>query len=545
MNRRCFTVTLDVQAPFLFPGVNAGRYGLDKVALRDHAGNLVLPEDQLRGVVLEAAKELLGKNDTRIARFFGTHSGDALTATAGSFVPVSTRLFFSDLKATVNASQRPNSAFHRVRIDEETGAADGGQLVMLEQPTDPASVVRFKGPLVVYANDDELEFVQKLLKRVFEFPTTIGSYATIGFGRIVRSKDESVVRTTDSRQRRDIPQSERLTWSFAIDRPYLVDADRIANNVYLGKTEIPGSVLKGALAQNLHLLGYDTKAPPLSTALSKMRIGFGRYNSAEKIPFSVVHEEGSRDSKTDLCVEHPQPMDFVPVFQEDWKTEIDEAQQNTVRYDERIHTAIAHATQTANDGELFATIAIEPNNGKFQAELDLSCVDNSSREIILGVLSMGIDGVGKTNASIETLDFTVRQGSELVSPGQHNLMVVSPGLFATFEDGASAKEAYQTFWKSVLPNSSLVNFFARQDLRGGYQSRRFTLKDRKYRNWLMTLPQSVFRFDIHPHDCKRLDKIVAQGLCRSALNGEALTWENCPFVSENGFGEIYLVGASE
>ena len=60
--QHCHTLTLTIRAPFLFPGVAAGWFGVDRVALRDHKGQIIIPQDQVRGVLRDGLR-LLGYVD--------------------------------------------------------------------------------------------------------------------------------------------------------------------------------------------------------------------------------------------------------------------------------------------------------------------------------------------------------------------------------------------------------------------------------------------------------------------------------------------------
>jgi hypothetical protein len=561
MKRHCYTVSLKIRAPFLFPGVNAGRYGLDKVAMRDRDGNLILPQDQLRGVMLEAAQVLLGTDDTRIASLFGQGSGDVNEVGEGAFEPEATRIFFSDLKGITARTDNPNVAYHRVHIDEEAGAAKAGQLVMLEQSASPGEEIEFNGPLVVYAADDEIEFVERLLARALEYPVTVGSHATIGFGRIIRDKRVQLFSRGDKRRVQSVPADDRICWKFRLDRPYLVDATRIVRNAYLGAESIPGGALKGCLARNLRLLGYDLNDKDLAAGLSRVRIGFARkVRQSVPLPLSSVKFKGS-DHSVDLLDRTNLDDASVPEFQVDWKPEYSAARECALAYDERVHTGINSDLQVALDEMLYSTIAIEPRGRTipggqdpmitdsefdlFECGLNFWGVSDAAKRAVLSVLAAGLDGLGRTNASANSESFAPASPPMVARPGRNNIRIRTPALLADYSDGENTRDAYTAFWKTILPNSTMREFYARQRLRGGYQSRRFKLPDKLYRNWLLTEPGSVFELDLSSEDCAQLNAALANGVCRKMIHGQDLTWRNCPFVAENGFGEIDLLGEVE
>ncbi|MGY3436800.1 MULTISPECIES: hypothetical protein [unclassified Marinovum] len=539
MKRHRFEISLAIEAPFLFPGLNAGRHGLDKVALRDRSGNLILPQDQLRGIVLEAAKAMLDAKDPRIKNLFGADSGDAISAENGNFKPAATRIFFDDLKASVTGSARPKSAYHRVRIDDVSGAAATGQLVVLEQCATPGAIVPFSGQFTVYGDDIEADFARTLVLRALDFHVTIGSHASIGFGKVSRVDGPTVTPAKVAETASQLPENDRLIWTFKLDRPYLVDADRIVDNAYLGSEDIPGGALKGCLARNLELMGHDIHAPDMVAALAQIHIGTARRKEGVLSPLSLVQDHGDATKTFDLLDRDKANINTVPKFQLDWKAPCGDALEHHTLYEERVHTAIAASKRIAEAEKLFATIAVDPENHIYHAKLDLAGLDGSVRTTILNTIASGLSGLGKTNASVNSVRYASLGHQKPAAPGKVALIVKTPALLAMHSDGEDARSAYVSFWKSILPNSTLGEFYARQTLRGGYQSRRYQ-PDGRYRNWILTDPGSVFEIDLHPDDCVAMGNILSLGLCRSTAFGHELNWENCPFVAENGFGEMEL-----
>ena len=116
------------------------------------------------------------------------------------------------------------------------------------------------------------------------------------------------------------------------------------------------------------------------------------------------------------------------------------------------------------------------------------------------------------------------------------------------QDGADPlRDAYHDFWREVSQGSlTLERFFARQSLHGGYVSRR--ANHRHYEPFLLTDRGSVFVLTIEDEVKARplLDTWNVQGLPtpewvsrRYTPNGAAL-WQRCPYLPQNGFGEIEI-----
>jgi hypothetical protein len=89
----------------------------------------------------------------------------------------------------------------------------------------------------------------------------------------------------------------------------------------------------------------------------------------------------------------------------------------------------------------------------------------------------------------------------------------------------------------------LKRYFASQSLAGGYYLHRRFRSQEKYSPWLLTDPGSVFLLKIvQPNDAKQVS-LVQELIERWYFSGlppydSSLEWRNCPYVRENGYGEI-------
>ncbi len=123
-------------------------------------------------------------------------------------------------------------------------------------------------------------------------------------------------------------------------------------------------------------------------------------------------------------------------------------------------------------------------------------------------------------------------------------MLRTAGILTDASPGTSAEDAYSAYWKSVLPQAVLVDFFAAQRLAGGYQSvRRRAYGRDTYRPFVLTEPGSVFL--LQGPIAGTLDNFIRFGLPVPLLGGRSVSWRTCPFVPGNGFGAIdveYLSG---
>lgn len=478
-------ITVVLRAPFLFPGVDAGAFGFDKVALRDSDGRLIVPMDQVRGLLRHGLVDL-GRSDV-LDDLFGKGSDDSTRTASGSYEPDRSALFLSDLVAEpVSERDRAIAPMHRVKIDPETGAAAEGHLLTLEQLAAPGAEVVFSGAFHALTTIDPVA-LSNALSAALRVHGAIGSLKSVGFGEVVGWTVSAAVASAPAPLAD--PGGDRLTLRFTLDRPYLVDADRIADNAYLGRRDIPGGAIKGLLAQNLMLGGQ----PADPAALAALRIGHAR-------PFGG----------------------------------------GVLRMEERVHTRINADTGAAFDEQLYSTIAVVHDPKGFACTLDLTDVPQDQRAALVPALGRPLFGLGMTGATLQPTAIIGLGSADSAKPGPFAIVVRTPALLADPVDdpGDGAFASFQAFWKKHLPNSVLTACKARQRLVGGYHALRFRIMPGQYRPWVLTEPGSVFEFDLAAQDVAEMNRLLRRGLNRTSLGGTVLNWQNCPFVAENGYGEL-------
>ncbi|MFQ5633342.1 MAG: hypothetical protein ACE5I1_31640, partial [bacterium] len=108
-------------------------------------------------------------------------------------------------------------------------------------------------------------------------------------------------------------------------------------------------------------------------------------------------------------------------------------------------------------------------------------------------------------------------------------------------------DVYAKYWADITEKScKLSDFFARQKMVGGYLSRRYAAGDTYY-PYILTEAGSVFVLEIEEaYKAKTiLTEIRKYGLplpdeILGTLKDKNASWAQCPFVPENGFGEIQI-----
>jgi len=121
--------------------------------------------------------------------------------------------------------------------------------------------------------------------------------------------------------------------------------------------------------------------------------------------------------------------------------------------------------------------------------------------------------------------------------------MIDPQQFKEKQTAENLKNSYQAYFQQVFGSGcTLFNFFAMQKMLGGYLQRRRNA-NAGYYPYFLTTAGSVFVLD--GADCEKLQKTLATGLPLPSWAGAGSeAWHTCPFVPENGFGEIALLHES-
>jgi CRISPR/Cas system CSM-associated protein Csm3 (group 7 of RAMP superfamily) len=609
--RTVVTIMVSVRSPFLFKGLAGQLFGVDAAALRDPITQApLLPSDQLRGVLREAVGDLVAAEATIsnakvdaafVKALFGDESSKE-TDDGAANEPVRGRVLFADLVAE-GMRRDPNdtkstplplpksSEYTRVEIDDATGAAREGHLQVLELVAPLGATVLFRGEAVVFSgNAAEADCTVAVLQRALALVGSIGSAKSAGLGEVVTvstatglgkklgGQSTPAVKATVPTQAGGV-RPERVTVDVLFDRPFLVDAERVADNAFRGSAIVPGAVIKGALAAALTRAGVDVENGTEEVALAGLVVGHAFPHAGDgkligrALPRSLVARKlADKTAFADVldladgqgALIEGKPALFVGDWKDAWYPAAAKLLGRPTAWppgdDARTHTAIASARGVAADEQLFTTIArralIAPNTPwRFRMAFDASGIQDPAAkaralDIIDFALAHGLDGIGKTgaHASFERVE-GVAPPSPMALPGKPHryAIVLETDAMILDANGAigsdgrwakSPREAYGAYFAHVLPGSKLHGFFAAQGYAGGYLSRRRrAFGPNAYHPFLLTRAGSVF--EIETADAKMLAAFACRGLPVAAQKGAAqLTWRNCPFVPENGFGAV-------
>lgn len=561
-----YDVTLQLAAPFHFPTEEFGALGYDSIG-HEKDGRPLIPREQIRGLFrhgLLALCEVGHPDAPKLLSAFGqegpniapTPRSNDSAADANAEFPKGTKGLISvtDAIGTAVLPERVAPS-PRVKLGYESGAAEPGHLLLMEQKLPPQAEMSFVSQIYIY--QDSLVDYSDVIRLAFEFHNSIGALKSVGFGRMSSPvvKQSELAQSFDALGSIDPKQTERVTWRFTLDRPYLVDAARPSANVYEGRRDIPGAAIKGLLAQHLFNLGLMDDQ--VSHGLSQLIIGFAS-PSGSMIPFPLSifsHETtgelfdlAAADVEINDSVELQCAVDWKPSEQRtanvnalfDWMGRAKPAELPQ-GYESRVHVEIDKSAGTVVPHKLYTSIALAVPEKGFSVPLDFANVSPEIRGRLLDALRPQMSGLGRTDAVLETtgLQADMSAGDCDVSAGRVALLLTTPALMVDPKPTDWPWDAYAAFWSSKLPNSRLVSHFSRERLAGGYQAMRFGVQG-EYRPFVLTEPGSVFVLDLHEEDLGALKAMLRFGVCIDNWGGAVPTWQNCPFVPENGYGRLSI-----
>ena len=157
------------------------------------------------------------------------------------------------------------------------------------------------------------------------------------------------------------------------------------------------------------------------------------------------------------------------------------------------------------------------------------------------MLANGLGGVGKTYAQLRSnvsKESPPAERQSLEGNLRCRITLLTDALLAAPDGKSSAWDLYAKSWEQLLPGASLNDFHAEQKLVGGYQARRYnTQKDGIY-PFILTSAGSVFEITLPSAQVHNLEGFAKLGIVTTQQCENANDWQNCPFVPENGYGQI-------
>lgn len=590
---RRWTLTLVLRSPFATRGLAAG-HGVDTPLARDGAGRVIVPGTLMRGLLRDAARRIALAAPDRpetgsVAALFGCGSGAGREAGADADAwrvanePLRRLIDVTDL---VTPDAPTAGTITRVSIDPNRGSVREGHLQVIELPYPLGREVTFTGTVTLHGTRVPAEHADWLLRRALALVPAVGAFKSAGFGAVVRADlspagGEALqpAPAAAARAAADAAaDAADVLVALTFDRPFLVNAERAAPNLFKGDAVVPGAVLKGALAETLSRDGLLCEG--MGALLSGITVGHawpvaaadagaaltGRTHRRRVLPLSLAkrRDRGGRGGGfVDRITAADATDDLrhgVPTFEADWKD--GERADAHVAFgipavqparDVRVRTAfdsekgIALYDQESEAGQLFVYSAVVPTHHVWVSRWAMpEDADPSLLAVLRRRLAAGLPGIGKTRAvaaaEVHPLPQDLLSVPALPKEGW-SVTLESDALIndlGALRDGRELAADYAAYWEEQ--GFTLVRFFARQRLAGGYQALRYPQRDDRYEPYLLTCAGSAFLLmpgsGASPEEARRtLGTLVRSGL---PLAGAVARpgWRHCPFVPQNGFGAI-------
>jgi len=602
MARYKSTIHLQILGPFLTAAAGGGGYGLDKSFHRNSEGKLTIPASHIKGKMRMALRELEpffpeGKTPD-LESLFGK-GGDG---GENGYEPAPSMLYFSEVAYQDQAGGDEDVAVRtRVTIDEESGTARSRHLVQLEDVFASGSASMWQGSVHYFAEDDaEAQTVAGALQAGLQWLGNVGGEKGSGYGRVQGASVGPPVVDEGVSSGKRLVGGTRLHLRISPQEPFLIgEGKSLRTNFIESKREFSGGVIKGALAAGLNraygvtpvhqkLDGtYVDKFPgfeQLVTHFSKIRVTHAfpaKENEARPVrtPVSTVrHGDDAWDIALDSGSYALTADGQAAAFFMDWKDgeHYFGSAMPSMAYETRAE--IEEISRRTQDGKLFTYGFCQPRNDNGPIEwIGNVYFDNvpeddraATREQFAEATERYLCQMGKlgretkvaVDADCARNAASARDaGSEafVLVTLQSNTIMVDPRAVGSLGVTDNMMVPYRDYWADISRVDGagsafeLEDFYAYQDFRGGYLYHRYLSKAEQngygyYRPYYLTGAGSVFKLAIrNAEEAKSLLAVWERAglpLPDWALNeygrdGQDL-WESCPFVPENGFGEIMV-----
>lgn len=595
MEKYIISIKLTILGPFLTAAASTETYGLDKAFYRNSSNSPAIPGSHIKGRLRMSLGELttIGASGlpSNLDDLFGQPS------TSGTYTPAPGRLHFSTFTCSIVPVEN-----HRTRtaVNPITMTAAENQLREIEDLFPGGSSSVWLGDVTfVAANMDEALQIAGVLRVGFKWLTNMGAEKGVGSGRLEKVfLSEPELKKSFSQPETALFASRQTIQLQIWPTEYLMigGIKKPRSNFVRSERIIPGGVIKGALAASLNQAhGIQPSYLALSAETGKQMPGYellAEYfdcirvthaipsTSADKRPVKVPFSTVTIDEKEYFDLALSQASDVLieeraPTYSVDWKKDwkyFEEAHPKEVYV---TRTSIDNTTRRSNEGQLFTYTFLCPEDTRGQpiswvCNVDFSAIEDAEtretvRDQFVRAVSAYLSHLGKLNQPVNVKLLPnaaqpVVECHDLVHDDyavitlQADALMLNPEEVEKLAPGEDLKSLYSAYWQQIctqenkVPCLELVDFFANQNFQGGYLFHRYlgAGKDSEYYPYYLTGAGSVFILrSVNPESARAcLSRWLNRGLDLPAWalekynqGGRAL-WQNCPFVPENGYGEI-------
>lgn len=612
--KKC-TVSFNIVSPFITGNGDAPFAMLDATLPRDDKGHIYFNKSLLRGVFRDAVTSLFKRapegladydvNETKrlINSIFSSGSGDAdkgydskSEITAQSYEPNRRFVEFGNLVSSKPfpelQKRNPDLVFTRTARNEVMGSVVEGSLQEIELVASVGQPVEFTSE-IIFKKSDDAEACLKLLKLAANAICAIGGNKSSGFGQIKGIPKFSELKTlsslADATPHIEVAQGMKTgVISLCFKEPFLVSAERVGSNGFVGSDIIPGGAIKAALADIMDLSSDDDKRAltdtiidhafpvmaksdkpirfsPLPKSLACFGTGKGILNLGEHTG-AFVFQDGDVSAPVAMKLESDwKPSEKRAILQKDNELFASEhilpfVPDRTLTVRTAIDSETGAAAMGDDGGKLFSYELVCPTGCDHYDEktellwqFRVSAVNEAFFSKLVNTLKSGIH-IGKTQAYAyaakldEAKSLNVEPLIKSDSSLRYQLVLASDCVMfeATQIENKSGilRKLYEAYFQNAFGDQiRLHSFFAEQKLAGGYVALRYRGGREHYSPWCLTKAGSAFTLEV-PLDQQssfeeKLKNLTDSNLPVSSSVNDA-GWEACPYTPENGYGSIVV-----
>jgi len=590
-------VKLTLKAPLISSGGGDVTRGWNRIFYRNSDGKLALQGSHVKGKLREAINELTKMNvvkSVNIDELFGKKNDD------GQYLPETASLHFTDF---LFEGKELISKLTKVSINPQTGASKENFLQIIENIVPSGSLTEWNGKIRFFAADDNAaKSLANNLTLGLKWMTAMGGAKGSGCGRL-EEVQAGLQPAQPTRQIPPVlPVNRDLGLIFEFENDLFVGGVTKKTSYAESQQIIPGAVIKGALAKFLNqLCGTKPLAkaidaqnqlvqeqfPILVECFSSIHFSHvlpappGAIARPVTLPFSILQASATASSMKPFVDVASKAEPFLdangkaPLFQIDWKSDdglkVGFGWANCEIIN-KTRTAIDAKTRRAKEDKLYTFQYLTPyakdkqtTQGKVRwlAYVRFPEMDDGKLQMLTDefyrIMGFGWNTMGKRSARFVCHFVGGRSPAKILSSSdvfKNGEAVVSLQTDALLFDGSNLAlqrhnldlhRVYNDYWQQATEKScELVRFFARQKLMGGYLAKRYRLTPQYY-PFVLTEAGSVFvlRAKDIENATNYLLRLQEDGLplpndIAQRVPSDKQLWQVCPFVRENGYGEINL-----
>ena len=568
MKRR--TIKITVQGPLVSQSNDLPGFGIDAAMSCDVDGKPYLAGSHVWGKVREALttfdaayRECGAFSGFDLARWLGKTRNVESGVDEEEFDDLDGRatrrlIHISDCKGSSDEA----AIRSRVAIDPATGAALDGALQTIETRWKPGKEVIFTGIVTVMLPDPEADMALRAVSLALNWTIQMGAFGSIGFGQVLSAELLDNVRDKSTSQTSPLASSLEVRLDFD-GEPFLVSEGRVTPNSFASSEIIPGAAFKGAL---INLINANVGAPPgtfshtgrekfplIAEHIDSIRVRhfFPTINTERpnRIPFDLRQTGRSMAHSVAWDSDGSEIISFLP----DWKMQQKKDASNCVGWPEikrelRIRTEIDPRFRAARAERLFGLEMCQTHGVLWHGKIDLFDVSENKRPDLIKelstVLQHGLPGFGrsKTFAHVELRD----GDAEIQVNGRKNQFILELQSNALIR---CPNQTYQDAF-STLSDDALIcsEWFIREKLAGAAFLAERYFNRKRYRPYLLSEAGSVFVLEVRDGRENVAEKTVLSWLRKGLQISDSVqafydtdaTWKTCPYIPENGYGEVRL-----